>query len=142
MGEIKVIPYLFFNGQCKQAMEFYQSLFDGDLKIQTMGEVPEEVLQQVSNPDKNRVMHAALEADGMTLMGSDSDQASDKTAKVELSLVSEDEARMRKIFDELSAGGEVRSPLKKQFWGDEFGSLTDKYGVDWMFNITATKQVM
>jgi PhnB protein len=139
MGKINLIPYLFFDGQCREVMEFYKSVFGGTLDIQTMGDVPEEVREQAVNPDKDRVMHAKLEAESVTLMASDSSKASAKTAKIELSLNGEDESQMQKIFDGLSSGGKVTMPLQKQFWGDKFGQLTDKYGVDWMVNIAAQK---
>jgi PhnB protein len=64
-----------------------------------------------------------------------SPKASDKTAKVELSLTGTDDTAMRKMFGDLSEGGQVKMPLEKQFWGDVFGSLQDKYGVDWNMNI-------
>ncbi|MBX4190725.1 VOC family protein, partial [Candidatus Saccharibacteria bacterium] len=60
---------------------------------------------------------------------------SDKAAKVELSLGGTDEAEMRKMFDKLAEGGKVKMPLEKQFWGDIYGQITDKYNLDWMMNI-------
>lgn len=138
MGKVNLIPYLFFDGQCKAAMEFYKSVFGGELTIQTMGEVPEEVRKQSGNPDKDRIMHAKLEAETVTIMGSDSPKASPKAAKIELSLTGDDEAQMKQIFDGLSQGGKVTMPLSKQFWGDTFGMLSDKYGIDWMVNISTS----
>jgi PhnB protein len=85
--------------------------------------------------DKSWIMHASLKGGGVDLMASDSPKASDKAAKVELSLAGTDESEMRKIFNALAEGGKVTMPLEKQFWGDTFGMLTDKYGVDWMMNI-------
>ena len=138
MGKTSLGPYIFFNGQAKEAMEFYKSIFGGNLEIQTMGEVPDEIRQEAGNPDPSRVMHAKLEADGFTLFASDSAKASDKSAKVELSLMGDDAEKLKKFFEGLSAGGKVNMPLSKQFWGDEFGMVTDKYGVDWMVNINST----
>jgi PhnB protein len=68
-------------------------------------------------------------------MASDSPKASDKSAKVELSLGGTDETQMKQIFDKLAEGGDVRMPLEKQFWGDTFGMVTDKFGVDWNMNV-------
>jgi len=81
------------------------------------------------------LMHANLEGGDIKLMGSDTEKASLQAKKVSLSLGGTDEEYMRKIFDALSQGGSVFSPLKKEFWGDIFGSLTDKYGIEWMMNI-------
>ncbi|HSW85618.1 MAG TPA: VOC family protein [Candidatus Saccharimonadales bacterium] len=140
MGNINLVPYLFFNGQCKEAMEFYKKIFGGNLDVQTMAEVPAETQKAAGNSDPNRVMHAKLVSGQFTLMGSDSPKASSKAAKIELSLNGDDEAELQKIFDGLGNGGEVRMPLEKQFWGDKFGALTDKYNVDWMVNIAGQKQ--
>ncbi len=132
MANISVEPYLFFKGKAKEAMEFYKSVFGGELEVSTMADSPKEAQMPGANPTD--VMHASLKGP-VNLMASDSSKASDKAAKVELSLGGTDEAQMRKIFDGLAGGGQVRMPLKKQFWGDIFGSVTDKYGVDWMMNI-------
>jgi PhnB protein len=132
MANITIEPYLFFKCNAKEAMEFYKSVFGGELDIQTMADSPPEAQMPGTKPTD--VMHASLKGP-VNIMGSDSSKASDKSAKVELSLGGTDEAQMRKIFVGLSAGGEVRMPLEKQFWGDTFGMLTDKYGVDWMMNI-------
>jgi PhnB protein len=136
MDNISLAPYLFFKGNAKEAMAFYKSIFGGDLDIQTMGEVPKEA--QMPGADPNSVMHAALKGP-VNIFASDSPQASDKTAKVELSLGGANQDQLHKIFDGLAAGGKVRMPLEKQFWGDTFGMLTDKFGVDWMVNIEVPK---
>lgn len=130
---VELNPYLFFSGNCKEAMDFYQKAFGGNLAVQTMSDVPEE--SRMPGADPNSVMHAKLSGGAATLYASDSPQASAKTAKVELSLTGADEAEMRRIWDALKEGGTVRMELAKQFWGDTFGNLTDKFGVDWMMNI-------
>jgi len=137
MGKTLIAPYIFFKGNAREAMEFYKGIFGGELSIQTMGEVPEEVRQQAGNPDKANVMHAKLETGDIILYASDSAKASDKAAKISLSIMGDDEAKLRQIFDNLSQGGSVFMPLSKQFWGDTFGSLTDMYGVEWMVNISS-----
>lgn len=131
-------PYIFFDGQAKEAMEFYKSVFGGKLDIQTMGDSPKEAQEAAQNPDPSRVMHAQLEGD-VKIYASDSAQASKKSAKIELSLGGDDEPKLKAIFDKLGQGGKVSMPLAKQFWGDTFGMLTDKFGVDWMVNISAKK---
>jgi PhnB protein len=134
MAEVQLNPYIFFKGNAKEAMEFYQSVFGGDLTVQKVGEVPADALPPGAN--KDHVMHAALRGGAVTMMAADSDKASPEAKKIELSIGGKDEAQLRAIFDKLSAGGKVSMPLKKQFWGDIFGQVTDKYGIDWMVNVT------
>ena len=139
MASLSIVPYLFFKGSCKEAMEFYKDVFGGELTMSTLGESPKEVLEQMKVDESryHEIMHASLKGGTADLLGGDSQMASDHSAKVELSVngPSTDEAEMKKIFDKLAKGGNVRMPLSKQFWGDTFGMLTDKFGVDWMMNI-------
>lgn len=146
MSDISLEPYIFFKGNCREAMEFYKSVFGGELTTQMADDVPADT-QNYKEEDKLRaeamkgmVMHSSLEGGAVKLMASDSPKASPAAKKISLSLGGYDEAKMRKIFDDLSAGGKVFMPLAKQFWGDTFGSLTDKYGVEWMMNIGAEKK--
>lgn len=136
MANISLEPYLFFKGNAKEAMEFYKSVFGGELTMSKLGDSPKEVLDQmkVDESRHDEIMHASLRGP-VNLMGSDSNMASDHSAKVELSLGGTDEAQMKGIFDKLAEGGKVRMPLEKQFWGDMFGMVTDKFGVDWNMNI-------
>ncbi|HEX5447950.1 MAG TPA: VOC family protein [Candidatus Saccharimonadales bacterium] len=137
--ETELAPYIFFKGNAREAFEFYQSVFGGELKTQTNDQTPKDVQGQmgVNDENRNQLMHARLEGGLVVLMGSDSKNASDHSAKVELSISGTDEAKLKEVFSKLAAGGEVRMPLSEQFWGDTFGMLTDKYGVDWMFNISS-----
>lgn len=128
---INLEVYLFFKGECSQAMEFYKNVFGGEINTTTYKDAGVEA--EGTSPDW--LMHASLEGGEVKLMGSDTAQASPEAKKVSLSLGGSDEARMREIFDQLSAGGKVFSALKKEAWGDIFGSFTDKYGVEWMMNI-------
>ncbi len=135
MSKLRLEPYLFFKGNCREAMEFYKSVFGGKLDVM---EVNMKDFEGYDMPNKEwfkgKIMHAKLEGD-FTILASDSPKASAKMAKVELNIGGEDEAKMRKIFDGLAKGGKVNTPLKKQFWGDIWGNVTDKFGVDWMMNI-------
>lgn len=134
MGKITVEPYLFFKGQAGEAIEFYKNIFGGKVTKQTFAEAPKDMPRMPGMKD-DFVMHASLKGGSIDLMVSDSAIASSKATKVELSLGGIDEEKMRKMFNDLAKGGEVRMPLEKQFWGDLFGSVTDRYGVDWMMNI-------
>lgn len=132
MSDIALNPYLFFHGQAREAMEFYKVIFGGELTVQAYSEVPG---MADDRQKKGWLMHAALRGGDITLLASDTDLASPTAAKVELSLVGSDELHLRELFGKLSTDGKVKSPLKKEFWGDIFGTLTDKYGIDWMVNI-------
>lgn len=142
MSDITLDPYIFFQGNAREAMEFYKSVFGGELTMQTMGEVPEgaEERKMITEENKDQIMHAALRGGDIALYGSDSPKASAKAAKVELSLGGSDEKRLTEIFNKLAEGGKTTMPLAKQFWGDTFGMVTDKFGVDWMVNITKAKE--
>ncbi|MBX4197354.1 glyoxalase/bleomycin resistance/extradiol dioxygenase family protein [Candidatus Saccharibacteria bacterium] len=138
MANISLEPYLFFKGNCREAMNFYKDAFGGEVEFT---EANPEQMGDMPNKDwfKGKIMHSSLKGP-VNIMGSDSSTASDKAAKVELSLGGTDEAQMRAIFDKLAEGGNVRTPLAKQFWGDIFGQLTDKYNIDWIMNIGPESQ--
>lgn len=135
MSLITSNPYLFFTGNCREAMEFYKEVFGGELTVQTYGDVG---MNDGPMP-ADKLMHADLSGGDIKLMGSDTAQASVKAAKISLSLGGDDEEKLRAIFDKLSEDVTVQYPLKKEFWGDIFGSLTDKFGIDWMVNIAMPK---
>jgi PhnB protein len=126
-------PYLAFNGNAREAMEFYAGVLGGKLDIQTIGEAG----QAMPGADENNVMHAQLEAGEIVLMASDSMPGREaKTGtNVSLSLQGTDAAELKKAFDLLAEGGTVMLPLEEQFWGDTFGMLTDRFGIQWMVNI-------
>lgn len=139
MANIRLEPYIFFKGNAKEAMEFYKDVFGGELIMQTLGESPKDVLEQMKIDESRygEIMYARLKGGSFNLMASDSQKASPEAKKITLSIngSSADEAEMREMFDKLSEGGKVSQTLEKMFWGDIFGSLTDKYGVEWMMNI-------
>ena len=135
MENITCNAYLFFDRNCREAMHFYQSVFGGELIMQTYGEVDK------SCPDaiKDGIMHARLSGGDILLMASD-DPGSNRelgTGKIHLALGGSDEGKLRRIFDALSAGGKIGVALEKQMWGDIYGDLRDKYDIQWMINITA-----
>ena len=126
-------PYLSFNGQAKEAMEFYKSVLGGILTMQTFGESGMPVDPQ----DKDRLVHALLRNDTLTFMASDGtkDHVVHMGDNICMSIVGSDKKLLTKYFNELSKGGKITMKLEKQFWGDVFGSFTDKFGVNWMINI-------
>jgi PhnB protein len=131
--EITLNPYLNFNGNTAAAMNFYKSVLGGDLTMQTFGEA-----NMGEDPkDKDLIVHAALKSGAVVIMASDA-PSTHVTAgsNVRLSLQGQDAEGLTDIFNKLSQGGEVEMPLAKQFWGDTFGMLTDKFGIHWMVNIS------
>ncbi|GAA0950653.1 VOC family protein [Kribbella koreensis] len=127
-------PYVSYNGNARQAFEFYQGVFGGELAINTFGEFGAS-----EAADADKIMHAMLETpQGYTLMGSDTPSYLEFKAgtTMSVSLSGDDSAELHGFFDKLSEGGTVTTPLEKQMWGDEFGMVTDQFGVDWMVNIS------
>ncbi|MFE0817876.1 VOC family protein [Streptomyces sp. NPDC058794] len=127
-------PYLSFDGDARQAMEFYEQVFGGTLSLNTFGEsgMPDSAYT-------DKIMHAMLETPGgFTLMASDTPPGMDHTpgTNFSVSLSGDDEAELRGYWEKLSAGGSVAVPLEKQMWGDVFGMCTDRFGVPWMVDIT------
>jgi len=126
MSKVTFNPYLFFTGNCKEAMEFYKGIFGG------------EVTYQMHYDDPNKVMHAQLDGGEIEFMGSDGDRTTPyETCRISLSLSGTDTDKLTGFFKALAEGGNVESDLKTESWGDTFGMVTDKYGVDWMVNITS-----
>jgi len=127
-------PYLTFLGNAREAIEFYQQVFGGELTLSTFGEYG-----MADENVANQVMHAQLETpSGYTLMVSDTPPGMDYTpgTNITVSLSGDDADDLRGYFTKLSEGGTVTMPLEKQMWGDEFGSCTDRFGIPWMANIS------
>ncbi|QKW08268.1 VOC family protein [Streptomyces sp. NA04227] len=128
-------PYISFSGDAKQAMEFYQGIFGGELSLNTYGSVGPEAPPGYDD----KIMHAMLETPkGFTLMGADSPPGMESTQgnNITVSVSGDDAADLRGYWEKLSDGGTVSVPLDKQMWGDVFGMCTDKFGITWMVDIT------
>jgi PhnB protein len=129
-------PYIRYNGNARQAMEFYKSVFGGTMTMSTFGEFGQE-----GTPFADQVMHAQLETDnGYTLMASDTPPGMPYNPgdTVTISLSGDDSGTLHGYWDKLAEGGKVEVPLEKQMWGDTFGALTDRFGVNWMVNIAGS----
>jgi PhnB protein len=127
-------PYIGFDSNARQAMEFYKEVFGGELVMNTFGEYGAE-----GTPEADKIMHAQLETgSGFTLMASDAPPGMQRNPgdNITISLSGDDADELRGYWDRLSDGGTVTMPLEKQMWGDEFGMCTDRFGVPWMVNIT------
>jgi PhnB protein len=126
--------YLNFNGNARQALEFYETVFGGTLTLNTFGQ-----FGSADSPDAERIMHGTLESDaGYTIMAADitSEMTHQAPAGFSLSLSGDDGDRLRGYWERLSASGSATMPLEKQVWGDEFGMCVDGFGVPWMVNIS------
>jgi PhnB protein len=125
-------PYLNFNGNARQAMEFYKEVFGGELTVSTFGD-----MGNTEGEIANNVMHSQLESSsGYTLMGADTMPGQPEATNSAVSLSGDDADELRGYWEQLSGkGGAVQVPLEKQMWGDEFGMCTDQFGVPWMVNI-------
>ena len=132
----KLNPYLNFDGNCREAMEFYREVLGGDLEVHTFGEsgAPAEF-------DQDGIMHASLETPlGFTIMASDLPPGMDFTpggGQITISLSGDDGEALRGYWERLSDGGTVWVPLQEQSWGDIFGNCADRFGVPWMVNIVS-----
>jgi PhnB protein len=130
-------PYITFPGNAREAMEFYQGALGGELVMNTFGEFGNP------GPEADKIMHANLETpDGFTLMSSDTAPGSEEESgsNIAVSLSGDDPDKLRGYWDALTAGAEINMPLERQVWGDEFGQFTDRFGIQWMLNITGAAQ--
>jgi PhnB protein len=124
--------YLFFNGNCAQAMRFYEKTLGGKLEMMmTYAESPAEHRPPGSD---DRIMHASLNIDGRRLMASDVPKSDTNKGMhgFSLSLGYSSVEEGRRVFDALAAGGQVTMPMGKTFWAQAFGMLTDQFGTPWM----------
>ena len=127
-------PYLNFRDNARQAMDFYQSVFGGEVTRSTFAE-----FQMSEDPaERDKIMHSMLETDGgLALMAADTPNGMEFTpdGNGSLSLSGDDEAELRGYYEKLADGGTVTVPLEASPWGDLFGMCTDRFGVKWLVNI-------
>ena len=136
---MKLVPYLNFAGNAEEALNFYKEALGGEiLMITRYGDSP-----MLSDEDwKQKLMHARLQFGGDNMiMISDTMKGNlvSTHGNIQLSLGLKEEEKTKTIFDKLAEGGKVTMPLAKQFWGDTFGMLQDKFGVSWMLNCEEKK---
>jgi len=128
-----LVPYLHFNGEAEEVLNFYKDVFDGEiLVINRYGDSPMKGDESLND----KIIHARLKFGDNLIMISDSfnGQLANNDGNIQLSVEVDDEQKMEKVFNKLAEGGKVVMPLAKQFWGATFGMLQDKFGVNWMFN--------
>jgi PhnB protein len=132
-------PYISFRDNAREAMNFYQSVFGGDLNISTFADY--QASQDPAEADK--VMHAMLTTpQGLVLMGADTPSGMEYTpgSSISISLSGEDETELRSYYEKLTAdGGSVTVPMEKSPWGDVFGMCTDRFGIAWLVNVNSAQ---
>jgi PhnB protein len=136
-------PYLFFNGSCEQAVEFYCNALGAEVEmLMRFKDSPEPPQPGMVPPGfENKVMHTSFRVGETTVMASDgcsAEKASFQGFSLSLSVPSETEAD--RVFAALADGGQVRMPLTKTFWSPRFGMVADRFGVGWMISVAPTAQ--
>jgi PhnB protein len=129
-------PYINFDGDARQALEFYKDVFGGELILNKFGQYGGD------GADAEKIMHGQLETpSGYTVMAADTppDWQLDPGNNITISLSGDDGDELRGYWEKLSDGGTVAVPLEKQMWGDEFGQCVDKFGISWLVNINQPK---
>ncbi|GAB3944235.1 VOC family protein [Kribbella albertanoniae] len=130
-------PYIQFDGSAREALEFYQGVFGGELTTNTFGEFG----AGHGPDDDDKLMHGMLESpNGFTVMAADTPQGMpyNPGENISVSLSGDDADDLRGYYSKLSDGGKVTVQLEKQMWGDEFGAVVDRFGINWMFNISGS----
>lgn len=130
--DVRLNPYLVWRDSARQAMTFYQSVFGGELLLNSFAE-----LHASDDPaEADKIMHGQLNApNGLVLMGADTPNSMELGANGSISLSGDDEETLRGYWSALVDGGTLGVPLEKAPWGDYFGMCTDKFGIHWMVNI-------
>lgn len=130
----KLNTYLTFNGNCREAMSFYQHCLGGELSFQTIGASP--LSHKMPAEMKACILHSTLTSDGIVIMGSDmvGEKGLLKGNAVSLMLNCSSEEEIRRFYKKLVKDGEATHPLHISFWGALFGDLTDKYGNQWLLH--------
>jgi PhnB protein len=138
--------YLTFNGNCEEAFHFYQSVFGGNFPyVGRFGDMPpQENMPPLPEEHKNRIMHMSLPiSKETTIQGSDTGGEWSNQLVVgnnfSVSINTDNEAEADRLFNGLSAGGNVTMPMSKTFWGSYFGMFNDKFGINWMISCELTE---
>jgi PhnB protein len=138
MMKTQLNPYINFKNNAREAMEFYKTIFGGKLTLSTFADY--HASREPS--EDNMIMHSVLDTgNGIAFMASDVPNGMEfrPGTNYSMSLTGDDEAELTGYFQKLAAGGMVTMPLAKAQWGDTFGMCIDKFGVNWLVNITAKK---
>jgi PhnB protein len=131
---LRLNPYLSFNGNCREAMTFYADCFGGELVLQPFRE---SAMAATVQPEQlNHILHSSLTTEAITIMASDTmGEHLQQGNGVALCIISSEQASTEMLFQKLAAGSQKIVPLSHTFWGAVYGEITDRFGVQWMFNI-------
>ena len=135
----KVNIYINFNGNCEEAFNFYKSVFGGDFQyLGCYKDVPPPDRKKFRPENDEKIMHVSLPISKETiLMGSDNPNSTDAIIvgnNISLSIDTNQREEADLIFTQLSAGAKIRDQMSETFWGAYFGSLTDRFGINWLIN--------
>ena len=134
---MSIRAYLYFNGNCREALSFYEQVFKTEkYMVMTYGDAPKDPAYEVPEEIKNLVIHARLNIDDSVVMFSDTFPGGQYTKgnNVTLSYISSDVEAIKFAYEKLKEGGLVQQELQETFWSRCYGSLTDKYGVSWQLS--------
>ena len=135
----QIITYLYFNGNCREAMSFYNSCFDGELEFQTIGNSP--MAEQFPDCMADKILHATIRNGKLALMASDMPPERLVQGNAQsLMLDCDSEEEIKNLYQKLSSNGLVTHALQQNYWGATFGALTDKYGNHWLLNFNKKKK--
>ena len=134
---MQLTPYIMFNGNCEEALNFYAKTIGGEIKHLSRYEgSPAESM----SADKQKVLHANFVSNDIAFMAADGQQGgAQNVGMVHLCLDFKDATIEEEVFNALSEGAQITMPLQDTFWGAKFGMLTDKFGIQWMFNCEVNK---
>lgn len=131
---MRPIPYVFFNGDCRQAMTRYAEIFgtSDSLSFVTVSDMPAEDQPHLQGLPQDSVMHAAVQIGEGWLYGSDTPGGETKMSGASLSIDLKDEAETRRVYDALAEGADISMELAPTSWAPLFSMLTDRFGIVWM----------
>lgn len=129
----QVHAYIHFNGQCREALAFYQQCLGGELNLQKISESP--MAAQMPSQKSGHILHGSLVSNAIVIMGSDISSAHFiQGNNINLCLQCSSREEMEKYFEALSKAGTVKTPVHQTFRGASYGECTDRYGINWIIN--------
>jgi PhnB protein len=142
---MKLEPFVGFRGNCREAVDFYAKVFQTEApKFMTFRDMPPGEDMELSEADKDLIMYTDLTLFGVQVMFCDVPSVMPFVLgnNISLTLITDDEAEIRRLFHELSAGGEVDVELQKTFWARLFASVTDRFGIQWQLSHDGGSEAM
>ncbi|MBV9271117.1 MAG: VOC family protein [Candidatus Eremiobacteraeota bacterium] len=133
---LQLQPYIFFYGRCEEALEFYKNAFGGTYDAMRNSDSP--VDEQVPADWGNKIMHASFTGNGVQFLCSDGREAQSidpEEGNVSLALSASDGPTGERVFNALAQGGKITMPIDNAFWGGRFGSVQDKFGIEWLVTL-------